>query len=114
MASTVAASVNNQGVKTITITVNTAASALAVYVGDLRQISVQVHRGAGSADTMAITGSNDGTTYAAVVGEASTDVALTAVTAAINNIRQRVAYLKFTPSGNTDTFTIVISGQTRN
>lgn len=114
MASTVQAEVSNQGVKKISVVVTTAASAVVVYVGDLRQISVQVHRGAGSSDTLAITGSNDGTTYAAVVGEASTDVALTAVTAAINNIRQRVAYLKFTPSGNTDTFTITISGQTRN
>lgn len=118
MAGTVQSSVNDKGVQRIVISLQTAASALSVYVGHLRGVTLQCSRGAGNSDTLAVTGSNDNLTFAAVTGttQAATggDTALTALTAAIHNIRQHVEYLKFTPSGNTDTFTIILSGTTRN
>lgn len=120
MAATVSASYNDKGVFRAIVTVLTTATPGTVYVGHLRNATIQTRRSAGAgADTLAVTGSNDGSNFAAVTSTtqvAGADVALSALTAtaAVNSIRQNVEYLRFTVSGNTDTFEIIVSGTTRN
>lgn len=120
MASTVSQSVNDKGVFRAVCSVNGSATPATVYVGHLKNVTIATRRSAGAgADTLAVTGSGDGTNFAAVTSTtqvAGADTALSALTAsaAMNSIRQNVEYLRFTPSGNTDTFAVIVSGPTRN
>lgn len=117
MAATVSQVINDKGQFVATLTTNNSGTPATVCIDGLRDVCIQTRRSAGAgADTLAVTGSNDGTNFAAVVAAASTDVALSAVSASqVNhNIRQKVRYLRFTTSGTTDTYTIVVTGTTRN
>lgn len=99
-------------VATVSIVASTATTGI-VDVGRLRDPTIQVVR-TGSTDSIAVTGSNDGTNFAAVTSDtqaASADTALTAVTAGVYTIRQKVRYLRFVASGTTDTFTITVIGK---
>ena len=124
MAATVSASVNDKGVFRAVVTVQTNETPATVYVGHLRDVTIHTRRSAGSTgNTLAVTGSNDGTNFAAVTSTTQVlstgdggDDSLAALTNAdaIHTIRQKCEYLRFTPSDDQDTFTIVVSGVTRN
>lgn len=117
MTATVYGSVGNDGVFRATLTTNNSTTPATVYVGGLRDVTIQTRRSAGAgSDTLAVTGSNDGTNFAAVTstqqGGGGGDTALSALgaSAVVHTIRQKVEYLRFTSSGTTDTFEIVVSG----
>lgn len=114
MASTVQQSVNNRGVRETTITL-TAGSAESVPVDSLDDVTIQVVRESGSSDTIAVTGNCGGANVAvtSTTQASGADTALTAITAGVHTIRQKVAELTFTPSGSTDPFTIYIRGKER-
>lgn len=120
MAATVSQSVNDKGVFRAVCTVLTTATPATVYVGHLRDVTIQTKRSAGAgADTLAVTGSNDGTNFIAVTSTKQntgddTSLATLPATTSVETIRQKCEYLRFTVSGNTDTFSIIVSGQTRN
>lgn len=125
MAASGSGVVSNQGVYRFTGSVQTNETPLTVYVGHLRDATVQIVRTAGSTgNTLAVTGSNDGTNFFAVTstqqgavasGDGGGDTALSAVaaTGAVHTIRQKVEYLRFTPSDDNDTFSVVVSGLVR-
>lgn len=126
MTATAYGSVGNDGVFHAVLTTNSSTTPVTVYVGGLRDVTIQTRRSAGAgSDTLAVTGSNDGTNFAAVTstqqgaitiaegeGGGGGDTALSALgaSAAVHTIRQKVEYLRFTSSGTTDTFEIVVSG----
>lgn len=120
MASTKSVSFNDKGVYRGVGSLNGNATPLTFYVGHLRSVTIAVIRTAGAgADTVAVTGSNDGTNFGAVTStkqNTGDDTALSALpaTLTLETIRQGVEYLKFTVSGNTDTFSVIVSGATRN
>ena len=126
MTATAQVNVNEKGVFVATLTTNNSTTPVTVDVGHLREVTIQTRRSAGEgSDTLAVTGSNDGTNFAAVTsqtqaavseGDGGGDTALSALDAstAVHTIRQKVRFLRFTSSGSTDTFTIVVAGTTRN
>lgn len=83
-------------------------------VGHLKYVTVQVVR-TGSTDTIAVTGSNSSTfvPVTSTTQNAGSDTALTAVSSGVHTITQRTRYIRFTPSGSTDSFVITVTGATR-
>lgn len=117
-AAVVSKSINDKGVFVATLVVLDAAGTIGVE--EIDDICIHHRRSAGAgSDTLAVTGSNDGSNFAPVTGktQAATggDTALSALTntAAINQLRQKPRFLKFASSGTTDTWTIVVTGRTR-
>lgn len=117
-AAVVSKSINEKGIFVATLVVLDVAGVIGVE--EIDDICIQHKRSAGAgSDTLAVTGSCDGMTYAAVTGktQAATggDTALSALTNAggINQLRQKPRFLKFASSGTTDTWTITVTGRTR-
>jgi hypothetical protein len=124
MTATVSKTVNDRGQFIATLTTNSSLTPATVGVDGLREVTIQTRRSAGAgSDTLAVTGSNDGTNFAAVTSTTQVlatgdggDVALSALSAsaAVHTIRQKPRFLRFTSSGTTDTFEIIVTGTTRN
>lgn len=114
MAATVQQSVNNRGVREVTISLS-GGTVQSVPVDSLEDVTIQVVRSSGSSDTLAVTGNCGGANVAvtSTTQASGADTALTAVTAGVHTIRQKVAELTFTPSGSTDPFVIYIRGKER-
>lgn len=118
MAVTTQASIDNHRRKTITVS-TTGGTAGPVYVGDLEDVTVAVRRVSGSTDTASVTGSVDGTNYAAVTSTQQVldsggggDVALTGITArVVHTIRQKVSWIRLNSSGTTDSLEMIVSGR---
>ena len=109
---------NNKRQYVAVVTTNNSADVAVVNVDGLAEVTITVRRSAGAgSDTLAVTGGSDGTNFGAVVSTTQVatggDTALTAVTSAatVNHaIRQKVRFLKFTSSGTTDTWEIIVTG----
>lgn len=115
MAATVSQEINDNGVQVTTITLDGDSDQADVDVSRLENASIQIVR-TGSTDNIVVTGSLDGTNYVAVTSTtqaAGADTALTAVTAGVHTIRQKVRFLQFATSGATDSFVITVSGLMR-
>lgn len=115
MAATVSQEINDNGVQVTTITLDSNSDQAGIDVSKLRDVSIQVVR-TGSTDSIAVTGSLDGTNYVAVTSTtqaAGADTALTAVTDGVHTIRQKVRFLQFATDGATDSFVITVSGLMR-
>jgi len=111
MATTVESYITENGTWIATVTAGKNESVTVEVPGSVQDVCAQVRRTNGSTQTGSLTGSNDGTNFVALTsktqgavsgGDGGGDTALTGLTAALHQLRQRPRYLRLTVTNTTD------------
>lgn len=111
MATTVESYITENGTWIAKVTAGKNESVTVEVPGSVQDVCAQVRRTNGSTQTGSLTGSNDGTNFVALTsktqgavsgGDGGGDIALTGLTAALHQLRQRPRYLRLTVTNTTD------------